>query len=79
MLVFVAKVFFNDGDIISMDAPAYPGIEGDFMHKVSVKFSTENMFKSTLLKRVMRAKEDGSKGYVIINANNPTGHAYSAQ
>ena len=76
ILAFIAKTFFQPGDTVSVDTPLYAEIQGDFESRVTLKYVHENLFKGTLLKRVIRAKEDGSKGYVIVNANNPTGYAY---
>ena len=74
----LAKALFKEGDLIGIEAPFYSGFLGCFGRCGSILVDSFFEGRISLLDRVKRSYEDGLKGYIICNPNNPTGYVYSS-
>lgn len=67
---------FNKGDNVILDKPFYFAFLPDFK-KSGIIFDYKDLFEGTLVEKAKEGYQNGAKGYLISNPNNPTGKVYS--
>ncbi len=72
----VAKTVFNKDDLIGVNTPLYPGFVHDLSRNGANMLFMPNDENKTLIDKVKLASEQGAKGFLICNPENPTGKIY---